>query len=301
MEQEKIVTVNCYGNKVLSKLNAKPSFEKCYLTGLHGRGLIYASHLACEYPEHFCWQHCIVVHLRSEQNFSRKVGEPIKTENVSFTEIAVIPARTKHWSKIKSQVSEVIILSIEPDLLSRIANEKTEASSVELKPTFAQPDILIQSIALNIKVELDSRTSDRVYIDRLFQTLLIHLIRYYCTKEYSPKQTTGGLPPYRLKQVIDYINQNLDENIKIKDVAKSIGISQYYFCRLFRQSTGIAPYRYVIQQRISRAKALIEENRLSLSDIAIECGFSSQSQMTHHFRKLVGTTPKVYRVTKSCR
>ena len=295
MEQEKIVTVNCYENKVFGKLNAKPSFEKCYLTGLYGRRLIHASQPTYKYQEHYCWQHCIVVHLSSEHNFPIKVGEPIKAKEPSQAEIAVIPAYTNHWSKFESEISEVIILSIEPNLLSRIAREKIEASSIELKPTFAKPDILIQSIALNIKVELDSQTSDRTYVESLFQALLMHLIKYYCSKENSLEQTTSGLPPYRLKQAIDYIDRHLDENIKIKDVAKSIGISQYYFCRLFRESMGIAPYRYVIQQRMSKVKALIQENQLSLSDIAIECGFSSQSQMTHHFRKLVGTTPKVYR------
>ena len=287
--EEKIVTVNWYG-KVLNE-NAKPYFEKCYLTGLHGRGLIHANNPICEYPEH-----CIVVYLRSEPSSSRKIDE-LEVE-LSFGDISIIPARTNDWQKIES---EVIILSIEPNLLNHIARERTEATSVKLKPTFARPDVLIQSIALNIKLELDCQKGDRVYIESLFQTLLMHLIRYYCIKEYVPKQiTTNGLPPYKLKQAINYIDRHLDENIKIKDVATLIGISQYYFCRLFRESTGISPYRYVIQQRISKAKASIEENRLSLSDIAIECGFSSQSQMTRHFRKLVGITPKAYRVTKSC-
>ena len=289
MEQEKIVTVNWYA-KVFDK-KAKPYFEKCYLTGLHGIGLIHANNIICEYPAH-----CIVVYLGSEHGDLKKIDE-LRAE-VSFGNVSIIPARTDDWEKIES---EVIILSIEPDLLNRIAWEKTQASSVKLKPIFAQPDVLIQSITSNIKVELDSPKSDRLYIESLFQALLMHLIKHYCIKEYTPKQiTTGGLPPYKLKQAINYINLHLDGNIKIKDVATLIGISQYYFCRLFRESTGISPYRYVIQQRISKVKALIKENCLSLSDIAIECGFSSQSQMTYHFRKLVGITPKVYRV-KSCR
>lgn len=96
------------------------------------------------------------------------------------------------------------------------------------------------------------------------------------------------------KQLIISIAISIDI-IKISDLAKLLDISQYYFCRLFRESTGVAPYRYVIQQRISKVKALIKENKLSLSDIALECGFSSQSQMTHHFGKLVGVTPKTYR------
>ena len=294
MKQEKIVTVN-WDEKVFSQLNAKPSFEKCYLTGLYGRRLIHANYPTYQNFKHCFLQHCILVSFKEKFSFLRKVGNFIKAENVSVGEIAIIPAYTNYWSRIESQVSEVIILSIEPDLLNCIAYEKLGANLIELQPTLARADTLIQSIALNIKADLDSQTSDRVYVESLFQALSMHLLKNYCTKKYFTKQTTSGLPPYKLKQAIDYIDRNLDENIKIKDVANLIGISQYYFCRLFRESTGIAPYRYVIQQRIFKAKALVRKNQLSLSDIAIECGFSSQSQMTHHFRRLVGTTPKVYR------
>lgn len=291
--EQKIVTVNWNKNQVLSQLNTKPAFEKCYLTGLYGRKLIHASHSTYKDSEYSSFQHCIVVRPKLES--SSLNNNSIQLENADIADIAIIPAQTNYWSRIESTASEAIILSIEPSLLNRTAYETTKASYVELKPAFEQTDLLIQSIALNIKVDLDSRKSDRFYLESLFQALLMHLLKNYCTQEHFPKPTVNGLPPYRLKQAIDYIDRHLDENIKIKDIARFLGISQYYFCRLFRESTGIAPYRYVIQQRILKAKTSIAENRLSLSDIAAECGFSSQSQMTHHFRKLVGTTPKVYR------
>ncbi|MEO1672235.1 MAG: AraC family transcriptional regulator, partial [Cyanobacteria bacterium J06631_2] len=78
-------------------------------------------------------------------------------------------------------------------------------------------------------------------------------------------------------------------------VARLIDVSQYYFCRSFRTSMGVSPYKYVIQQRIAKAKNLIASSKLPLAEIAYDCGFSSQSQMTQHFRKCVGVTPKVYR------
>lgn len=291
--KRKIVTVNWDKNKVFNRLNTKPSFEKCYLTGLYGRKLIHVGHLTYEDREYCSLQHCIVVRLKPENNFLS--NNSTQLENANIADIAVIPAHTNYWSRIELEVSEAIILSIEPNLLNRAAYEATKTSYTELKPAFGQTDVLIQSIALSIKVDLDSRTSNRLYQESLFQALLMHLFKNYCTQECFPQQTAGGLPPYKLKQAIDYINRHLDENIKIKDIACSLGISQYYFCRLFRESTGVAPYRYIIQERIFKAKKLIEEHQLSLSDIAAESGFSSQSQMTHHFRKIVGTTPKVYR------
>lgn len=283
------------GCQPFTKSNAKPYFEKFYPTGLDGRGLIHASHPTYEYLEHCCLQHSIVVYLGSEYNSIRQIGNAIKAENVSFGDVAIIPAHVNHWERIESEVSEVIILTIEPDFLSRIAREQINTSRVELIPTFAQPDALIQSIALNIKAELDSEKDERFCIEPLYHALLMHLLKNYCNKEFLTDQTGNGLPPHKLRQAINYINCNLDKNIKISDIAKLLDISQYYFCRLFRESTNVAPYRYVIQQRVFKVQALIRENKLSLCDIAIECGFSSQSQMTHHFRKLVGVTPKIYR------
>ncbi|NET35111.1 MAG: helix-turn-helix transcriptional regulator [Cyanothece sp. SIO1E1] len=105
----------------------------------------------------------------------------------------------------------------------------------------------------------------------------------------------SGLPEYILQSTIAYIHEHLDQELRLAGIAKVAGISQYYFARLFKQSTGIAPHQYVIQQRVKRAKQLLEQRGLQIADIALECGFTSQSQLNKHFRVLTGTTPKAYR------
>lgn len=295
MDKPQVVAVDWHDDQNWFEINAKLFFEKRYVTELDGRGLIHAGYSTHEYAEHCYLQHSILVYLGSEDNSLRKIGDTLHKENINYGDIAIVPAGVNHWKQSGSDVSEMIVLTIEPNFLSRIARENINTNSIELKPTFAQTDTLIQSIALNIKAELDRLKSDRVYVESLFQALLLHLLKNHCHKEYYPQQAQNGLPPYKLRQAINYINHNLAENIKTCDLAQMLGLSQYYFCRLFRESLGIPPYRYVIQRRISKAKVLIRENQLPLSDISIECGFSSQSQMTHHFRKLVGVTPKVYR------
>lgn len=183
---------------------------------------------------------------------------------------------------------------IEPQLISTIAHETVYDEKVELISTFARPDPLIQHLALNLHANLNSSNYDRLYAESLFHALSMHLLRYYATCQFTFKEYTG-VPPYKLRQAINYINDNLDQKIKLGDVAKLIDISQFYFSHLFKESMGIAPYQYVIKQRVEKAKELIKQNQLPLAKIALECGFSSQSQMTRHFRRSVGVTPKVYR------
>ncbi|MGB0561454.1 MAG: helix-turn-helix domain-containing protein [Spirulinaceae cyanobacterium] len=93
-----------------------------------------------------------------------------------------------------------------------------------------------------------------------------------------------------------YIQAHLAEEIHLADIAQLIGMSQYYFCRLFRQSVGVSPYKYVIQQRVERARTFLQQfQEMKIADIALDCGFANQSHLCKHFRKLLGTTPKRYR------
>jgi AraC family transcriptional regulator len=72
------------------------------------------------------------------------------------------------------------------------------------------------------------------------------------------------------------------------------GMSQYYFASLFKQSMGVTPWQYVMQQRLERAKELLTQRDRSIVEIALQCGFKSQSHFTQQFRKFTGVTPKRY-------
>jgi AraC family transcriptional regulator len=103
------------------------------------------------------------------------------------------------------------------------------------------------------------------------------------------------LPPDVLRQTLNYIQEHLSEEITLEAIANHVGISQYYFSHLFKQSMGVSPYQYVLRQRIERAKQLLKQSDLSIAEIALECGFANQTHLTKHFRNLAGTSPKAYR------
>jgi AraC family transcriptional regulator len=126
-------------------------------------------------------------------------------------------------------------------------------------------------------------------------TSLIHLLRHYCAFEPTLKQYQGGLSRDRLRTAIDYIQANLDRKLTLEAIAQQLNLSLYYFCNLFTQSMGIPPYKYVLQQRVERAKQLLKDENRAIVDIALECGFANQTHLNKQFRKLTGMTPKVYR------
>jgi RpiB/LacA/LacB family sugar-phosphate isomerase len=117
----------------------------------------------------------------------------------------------------------------------------------------------------------------------------------YLGASLAAVEPVGGLPPWRLQRVFAYIRDNLAREVSVSDLAKTVGMSQYYFSKLFKMSTGTTPHQYVMRQRVERAQDLLREGRTALATIATQVGFETQSHFTSVFRHLVGITPKRYR------
>jgi AraC family transcriptional regulator len=105
----------------------------------------------------------------------------------------------------------------------------------------------------------------------------------------------GGLSPAALRRVQLFVESNLERPLHTSDLARRAGLSEFHFARAFRASMAMTPRSYVEQQRIAHARTLIEETDRSLADVAMACGFRTQSRLTGAFRRAVGFTPAVYR------
>ncbi len=108
-------------------------------------------------------------------------------------------------------------------------------------------------------------------------------------------QPSEGLPPFRLRKVLSYIEEHLTEDLKLGELADVAGMSKYHFSRLFKDAVGVPPYRYVVQQRVAEAQSLLLRTDLSVAQIALKTGFSSQSHLSTSFREHTGTTPLAFR------
>ena len=106
---------------------------------------------------------------------------------------------------------------------------------------------------------------------------------------------SGGLPRFKLRRAIEYIHEHLAGDISFRDVAAHVRMSAYHFARMFKQSTGMSPHNYIVQCRIERAKSLLAEARLPISDVAFEVGYRSQSHFTTCFSRVTGVTPGAFR------
>ena len=107
----------------------------------------------------------------------------------------------------------------------------------------------------------------------------------------------GGLPPRLLHRICEYIDANLEQNIKLDHLAYLARLSKHHFSRAFKRSLGVAPHAYLIGRRIDRACTLLSMTDMPLVEIALTVGFSDQSHFACRFRQQVGMAPSAYRWT----
>jgi AraC-like DNA-binding protein len=105
----------------------------------------------------------------------------------------------------------------------------------------------------------------------------------------------GTLPWGRLRRVTEYIQQNLDKDLTLAELAALLYMSPYHFARLFKCSTGVPPHRFVVRQRIARARAFLATREPSIAQISQMVGFRTPSHFTTVFRRVTGITPRGYR------
>jgi AraC family transcriptional regulator len=189
-------------------------------------------------------------------------------------------------------------LRLASDFLNKVAIEALEMNpdNLEITSECRTRDPQIEYIGMTLFSELYNQgLGGNLYIESLANILAVHLLRNYSTVTARTCIYTGGLLEHQLKRVTEYIHEYLGQDIMLSDLAQLLGMSQFHFGRCFKQSIGMSPHQYVIQQRVEKAKHLLSSTDLAIADIALQCGFNSQSHFGQWFRKVNGVTPKAYR------
>jgi AraC family transcriptional regulator len=178
-----------------------------------------------------------------------------------------------------------------------IGNELGPGTDPQLAFHFSVRDAQISSLVHALREELRSDCArGRSYITQLCSTLIRYVVTTYSMNSQAKRKSPGGLPPNRLRFVLDHIHTNIPNRLFSRDLAKLVQMSPQHFGNLFRQSTGFSPYEYVIHERIERGKRLLVETAMPLMEIALELGFAHHSHFGDTFKHVTGMSPKQYRL-----
>ena len=292
--QTQTPVIDLSDRQAVEKLVAHPSLLTSEAANWQGMHLVYHRLPPGEIPECSTQQHLITIATRSgwpvEQHFEGKCRHLVSR----CGSVGLAPMQIHRRYRFDEEV-ELIHLSLEPESIATAAPELVNPDRVELVPQPYVNDPLLYQLGLTLKAELQkSGAESKFYADSAATFLAVHLLRHYTTRKPKQEPYRGGLSQRQLQLAIDYIQGHLTEEISLENIASSLDLSRYYFCRLFKQSTGASPYQYVIQCRVERAKQLLKEGNLTLGEVAVTCGFAHQSHFHRHFKRLTGMTPRQF-------
>lgn len=219
----------------------------------------------------------------------------VRSQTMSERQISIIPPGQPHQVSWR-RAGDVTVVRIAPDFLKRLARE-AGMRAVEVVGQFGAFDPVIWHLGRELGAELRRhRRLDSNYLQSV-ATVLTRRMLSTSVVAVLPVES-GGLPRFKLRRAIEYIHENMAKDITFRDVANHVEISAYHFARMFKQSTGQSPHNYIVRCRIERAKALLAEDKLPISDVAFEVGYKSQSYFTTCFGRLAGVTPGAFRAGK---
>jgi RpiB/LacA/LacB family sugar-phosphate isomerase len=124
--------------------------------------------------------------------------------------------------------------------------------------------------------------------------LACELADAFIQASYAPCEQAFGMPPRRLARVVEYIRSHLDQPLAVSVLSRLAEMSQSHFSKLFKLSTGLAPHKFVLQERINRSKQLLRHGNTRIVDVALGVGFENQAHFTTVFGNFVGMTPRQF-------
>ena len=222
-----------------------------------------------------------------ERAFELSAGEAALT-NVGQNHCA----RASEVEFVSVGVSPVLVNELVAEIgLARTAADVVFRASVVTDETITR---IVCAIAGEIS---DAGWGHDEMLDALVRQLVIHLFRSHLTVRMSDRIELSRAGPVdrRLRRAIEFMHDNFGRELALEEIASAAYLSEYHFARLFKQITRLTPHVYLANLRLERARKLLAETALPISEIAGMVGYQSQSHFSKMFKSVVGITPRAYR------
>jgi AraC family transcriptional regulator len=190
---------------------------------------------------------------------------------------------------------------LDPKLTARVATTSLEldVSHTPIPPLDALILPELRATMLAVDAELTTGgLGGPLMIESLANILAVRLLRYIFGLRRLVSRSDGVLTRRKLTTIVDYIMANLHRSPTLEQMAALVSLSPYHFARQFKAATGLPPHQFLITRRVERAQQILRgRGNLSLAEVAIGVGFSDQSQLCFHFKRIVGVTPGRFRAS----
>ena len=198
--------------------------------------------------------------------------------------------------------SEVLLVRLAPTALLETATRLRLHREAALL-SFRQPLVPVEDARLSATLtaltnESQTRAAGwREMLGSLIQQLTVHLLRQHINVERSDEIELSrvGLVDRRLRRAIEFMHDHCGRELSLREIAEAAYVSEFHFARLFKKITGQTPHAYLALIRVEKARRLLAETDLPITEIGARVGYTSQSHFTKVFRDATGATPKAFR------
>lgn len=238
---------------------------------------------------------------------TKPINGPWEAHTLSQGDLLLKPGTLQsneiRWHSFSSEPLHILYLSLSHTLLTRTAEAIANGNPAHLtlveRAGFQDP--LLTQLGLALWRELEHPDPARLYAQTAAQMLAVHLLQHYTSAPAIKYHVSSRLAPHQLNHLFDFILTHLNQDLSLETLAQQVGFSPYHFARLFHQTTGESPHQFVLHQRIERAKQLLRETTMPLTQVALESGFANQSHLARVFKRHLNLTPRTYRQDSSIR
>ena len=242
-------------------------------------------------------QHTVTMHFTAGVDLVQRRDGRTRQMRVRAGDILVTAAGEPKLLR-HEQEAELLKIKLAPELVEQVAAESgfSNACGNLLKDNFGTRDPQLAHFCREFRAELEQQgIGSRLYADSLAIQLALHLLRHYSTAFPGDDVGASRLPAHKLRRAIDYMSDRLHEEVSLESIANELSMSAFHFAHLFKQTTGVSPYRYVIDLRLERAKSLLRSTELPITEIAQQVGYCNNSHFAVAFHRATGVTPRDFR------
>ena len=240
----------------------------------------------------------LVLYKRGPTSMDRRVDGPWSRELLTPGNLSLLTRVEPSYWHWTADI-EVTHLYLSQQVLARVSADvfDRDIADVRLKDVLKADDEVLRAGIAAMALEVQTNNlGGQLFVDALATQVCVQILRHHALVTFREKPLGGaGLSALQAKLVSRYIDENIDQQLRLIDLANVARISVTHFLRQFKRRFGCAPHVYVIQRRLERAQRLLAKTSLSIKEVAASSGFADQSHMTRAFQKYLRTTPAAYR------
>jgi AraC family transcriptional regulator len=239
-------------------------------------------------------QHTIVCTLSRRRHHATDLVEAASREHASGR-VSLLPAG---WSGVlRGPAGKRVFVSLGKEILEE---EWRRHMAIAMPPpglvaAFDVRDVLIENVCELLVGELAKpKPASKLVFEGAAMALTAHLLRSCSGALQLPARAPGGLSWKSRQRLMKALRADIPTVASVQELAAIANLSRFHFIRQFKLAFGVTPMRFVENERMSRARAMILAGKLSVSEIAMALGYSEHSHFTRRFKAKTGVTPSEF-------